>query len=90
MSNNNLKGEKMRIKNILLLVIVLTLFGCSKYEPKCNCGIIKSQGFHSWANPGYWKLIKNDCSGNSATFYFRLGGGTSIGDHFCLSEGTSW
>lgn len=81
----------MKIKNILLLVIALTLFGCSKDETKsCNCGTIESQGFHSWATPGYWKFIKNDCSGNSTTFYFRLGGGTSIGDHYCLSEGTNW
>ena len=82
----------MKIKILLLLVIALTLFGCSKDDPEssCNCGIIKSQGFNSWSNPGYWKFIQNDCSGISKTFYFTLGGGTSIGDPYCFAEGTSW
>ena len=84
----------MKIKNIVLLVIALTLFGCSTDDKdeaeSCNCGTIKSQGFNAWGDPGYWKLIKNDCSGISKTFYFRLGGGTSIGDQYCFAEGTSW
>lgn len=73
----------MKIKNVLLLVLALTLFGCSKDEStSCNCGIIKSQGFNSWSNPGYWKFIKNDCSSISATFYFRSNLGKSIGATF--------
>ena len=82
----------MKIKNVLLLVTALTLFGCGDddHDPKCNCGTIKSQGFYPWATPGYWLFIKNDCTGNSTTFYFRSSQGKSIGDHFCLPEGTTW
>jgi len=80
----------MKIKIIAILVIGLALFGCSKDETKCNCGIIESQGFHSWADPGYWKVIRNDCSGYTGTFYFRTDTGDSIGDYICLSEGTVW
>jgi len=65
---------------------------CKKNSTKseCNCGVIVTQGFHSWADPGYWKVIKNDCTGNSTTFYFRTNQGKSIGDHICLSEETTW
>ncbi len=84
----------MKIKNVLLLVTALTLFGCGDDDDdnheSCNCGTIESQGFNSWSTPGYWKFIKNDCTGNSTTFYFRTSQGTSIGGHFCLSEGTTW
>lgn len=81
----------MKIKNVLILVLSLALFGCNKDEStSCNCGTIKSQGFLPYANPPYTKFIKNDCSGVSAVFYFRTYTGHSTGDTYCFGEGTNW
>ena len=80
-------------KTLTFLTLVLLFVGCENggKEPKeCNCGIIKSQGFLPYATPGYTKFIQNECTGNQTTFYFRTGGGTSIGDRYCLSKGTTW
>ena len=71
----------MKKKTLALLVIALFFIGCSKDDPEpksCNCGSIESQGFNSWATPGYSKYIRNDCSGIIKMFYFRLGVGHQL------------
>lgn len=57
----------------------------------CSCGIITNDGIDSMTNC-YWLEIKNDCSGNYKRFCFSydVWFNNYVGDHFCVTNVSSW
>lgn len=77
-----------------LIVGVLFLASCQKEEEQCNCGTIANDGISTNADGSYcyWLEIRNDCSGNKKQFCFDqdVWSNNYVGDHFCVSNVTSW
>lgn len=57
----------------------------------CSCGYITSDGIDSQTNC-YWLEIENDCSGNRKKFCFdyNIWFNNYVGDHFCVTNVSSW
>jgi hypothetical protein len=77
----------------LLSFSILTLIGCEKNKP-CNCGEITNDEIQTGLNGEfvYTLTIKNDCSGNLATYSFSydVWFDANVGENFCVTNVSSW
>lgn len=77
----------------LLLILAISLIGCSKEEPvkTCNCGIVVQDGI---ADIGicFWLKVKNHCSGNTKMFCIEEDKWMNYhkGMEFCMPDSVEW
>ena len=87
------------MRSLLMFLCVAFLWGATtscENETWCeeNCGVITNDPLDWDANGNilYGLTIKNDCSGNTQTFYFTYETWLTsyVGDYFCISNVSSW
>jgi hypothetical protein len=86
------------MKKIALALIGLAFIGCTKEEPlapkkDCNCGFIEDTDMYIKDDVEYYTIkVKNDCSGNSKTFFLEEGYWMNAfaGTNICLTNTGNW
>lgn len=84
------------MKKILFALIGIAFIGCEKEElskKDCNCGFIeKDDNFVKDGNHYYTITVKNDCSGNSKTFFIDKGYwmNAHAGESTCFNNVNNW
>lgn len=91
------------MKKIAFALIGLAFIGCTKEElaqkkdagqsKDCTCGFIEDTDMYIKNNIEYYTIkVKNDCSGNSKTFFLEEGYWMNAfaGSNICLSNTGSW
>lgn len=78
-------------KVLSVVFLSIGLMGCKKENvapnKTCNCGVIMSDSASNYSVD-----IKNDCSGNTQTFYLSESDWMTayVGTNFCITNVTSW
>ncbi len=70
-----------------MAVCTALLTSCKKETQPCNCGEILSDNASDFSVD-----IKNDCSGNTKTWYLSESDwmNAHVGTHYCITNTTSW
>jgi hypothetical protein len=75
------------MKKLIGLMLLFTLFSCTKEKVECNCGLVLSDNVSD-----YSVVIRNDCSKNEKTFYLQPGDwmNAQVGSNYCIVNVDNW